>query len=229
MPFIVADFEIPPIGCSPFAHQFNNTSLTQANTSYFWDFGDGDTSTQFEPNHTYTQPGTYTLKLILTDNTSCNLSDTLQKDIIIIGDTTFHLNDVASCAGETNQIGVLPNPDPTLTYLWTPSNGLSNSTVSNPFASPIVTTSYQLLISNGVCTDTIMQTVTVGNPLLTVSNDTTLCADTLNLILSANSFGTSNTFIWSTNLGFSDTLNMVITDSNVALSPVLPGNLLCPD
>lgn len=31
--------------------------------NYSWDFGDGTTSTEEQPEHTYTQPGTYTIKL----------------------------------------------------------------------------------------------------------------------------------------------------------------------
>ena len=33
------------------------------NTSYLWDFGDGTTSTQFQPSHLYINPGTYTVTM----------------------------------------------------------------------------------------------------------------------------------------------------------------------
>jgi len=36
--------------------------------SYAWDFGDGTTSTLPQPVHTYAQPGTYTVTLMVTDN-----------------------------------------------------------------------------------------------------------------------------------------------------------------
>ncbi len=35
-------------------------------SSYFWDFGDGFSSTEFEPTHTYSAPGDYTITLIAT-------------------------------------------------------------------------------------------------------------------------------------------------------------------
>jgi outer membrane protein assembly factor BamB len=41
--------------------------------SYHWDFGDGETSTEQNPTHTYTTPDNYTVTLTVTDNTS-NLS-----------------------------------------------------------------------------------------------------------------------------------------------------------
>jgi PKD repeat protein len=36
--------------------------------SWVWDFGDGSTSTDQNPSHTYAQPGTYLVCLIITDN-----------------------------------------------------------------------------------------------------------------------------------------------------------------
>jgi PKD repeat protein len=48
-------------GCIPFEVSFNNTS---AGMYYTWNFGDGNTSSQFNPVHTYTTPGSYTVSLI---------------------------------------------------------------------------------------------------------------------------------------------------------------------
>ena len=44
--------------------------------SYHWDFGDTQTSEEQNPIHTYTNPGNYTVTLIVTDNTSNTTSDT---------------------------------------------------------------------------------------------------------------------------------------------------------
>lgn len=54
------------IGCRPLTVQFSNTS-ERANQST-WDFGDGATSNQLDPSHTYTQVGTYNVKLIARNN-----------------------------------------------------------------------------------------------------------------------------------------------------------------
>ncbi|HEX8460335.1 MAG TPA: PKD domain-containing protein, partial [Segetibacter sp.] len=45
--------------------QFNNTSVGPANSTYVWDFGDGQTSTVKNPTVTYTQKGIYTVKLTI--------------------------------------------------------------------------------------------------------------------------------------------------------------------
>lgn len=46
--------------------QFNNTS-TDA-TSYIWVFGDGNTSTESDPTHTYAEAGTYPVELFATNS-----------------------------------------------------------------------------------------------------------------------------------------------------------------
>ena len=49
--------------CSfPFEVEFMNTS--ESGITYFWDFGDGSTSTDVSPTHVYTQQGIYDVKLI---------------------------------------------------------------------------------------------------------------------------------------------------------------------
>jgi gliding motility-associated-like protein len=65
----------PTAGCEvPFTVQFNNTTV-DGNT-YFWEFGDGTTSTAQNPSHTYTSPGTYTVRLVATSINGCTHSRT---------------------------------------------------------------------------------------------------------------------------------------------------------
>jgi PKD repeat protein len=49
-------------GPAPLPVQFNDTSSRDV-TSWSWDFGDGSTSTQEYPSHTYLTPGIYTVSL----------------------------------------------------------------------------------------------------------------------------------------------------------------------
>lgn len=49
-----------------YTYQFVNTSAPlNANDSIRWTFGDGTTSNQINPNHTYAQPGTYNVCLVI--------------------------------------------------------------------------------------------------------------------------------------------------------------------
>ena len=47
--------------------------------SYQWDFGDGNTSTEANPRHNYTEPGNYTVTLIIFDEGGC--PDTLARGL----------------------------------------------------------------------------------------------------------------------------------------------------
>lgn len=73
-PNVKAQFNTPAFGCAPYTAAFENTSL--GGTDFIWDFGDGSTSTQTDPVHLYTTPGTYQVRLIATDTVSCNKTDT---------------------------------------------------------------------------------------------------------------------------------------------------------
>ncbi len=73
-PLVVAQFETPDKGCAPYDAVFNNTSL--AGSEFFWDFGDGTTSIEEHPVHTYQNPGTYIVTLTATDVRTCNITDT---------------------------------------------------------------------------------------------------------------------------------------------------------
>lgn len=85
-----ASFTVTPgdRGCAPFQVQFNNTSTGAS--EYEWDFGDLTSSTLASPSHTYTQYGSYTVRLIAKDplTTSCDVVDTAYLTIRV---DTLHL------------------------------------------------------------------------------------------------------------------------------------------
>ena len=64
-----ADFDASPrTGTAPVGVQFTDASVagTDAITGWVWEFGDGATSNEQHPMHTYTAPGGYTVKLTVT-------------------------------------------------------------------------------------------------------------------------------------------------------------------
>jgi PKD repeat protein len=64
-PMPVAEFEADVYaGCAPLTVSFQNNSLY--GETYDWDFDDGETSGEFEPQHTYDEPGLYQVRLHVT-------------------------------------------------------------------------------------------------------------------------------------------------------------------
>ncbi|MCU7548653.1 PKD domain-containing protein [Chitinophagaceae bacterium LB-8] len=87
---VKAQFETLPTGCAPYPAQFTNTSM--AGQNFTWNFGDGATSTDHEPLHIYTTPGTYTIKLIARDSATCNFIDSIAKTITVAGIPTANFS-----------------------------------------------------------------------------------------------------------------------------------------
>lgn len=65
-PIIIGD-----TGCIPFTVTFESNSTFEGSANYFWDFGDGATSTDPSPTHIYTQPGAYTVSFSITTLDGC--------------------------------------------------------------------------------------------------------------------------------------------------------------
>ena len=77
---------------------FKNES--QNATTYVWDFGDLNTSTQFEPSHTYPTPGMYLVSLIARN--ACFCSDTTFVEVYVIAAGVPAINCTGTvCEGET--------------------------------------------------------------------------------------------------------------------------------
>lgn len=73
----------PKKGEIPLNVQFTaDTTGGTAPLSFFWEFGDGATSDQQNPSHTYTTPGTYTARVTVTDANSETGADTEEITVI---------------------------------------------------------------------------------------------------------------------------------------------------
>ncbi|MCK5941744.1 MAG: PKD domain-containing protein, partial [Planctomycetes bacterium] len=69
---VVADFTADTTsGAIPLAVQFTDAS-TGVPTTWAWDFGDGNTSTEQNPSHTYATAGSYTVQLTASNATTTN-------------------------------------------------------------------------------------------------------------------------------------------------------------
>ncbi len=105
------------------------------------------------------------------------------------------------CLGSSTQIGApATGGDGNYTYLWNPSTGLSSSNVAAPTANPIVTTTYNVLVTDGNgCTGRDSVTVTVNPlPVVDAGVDRPICIGTTTILGQNASGGTPPyTFLWT--------------------------------
>ncbi len=77
-----ADFTASPITVNETPVSFTDMSLRA--TSWYWEFGDGFTSTEQNPTHVYPSTGTYTVSLTITNSTSGLTSTATKTDYITV-------------------------------------------------------------------------------------------------------------------------------------------------
>lgn len=215
---VVADFSMPNVICAPMTVVFDNTSrvISDTTTVFFWDFGDGFTETQRKPIHRYAQSGTYKVRLIVSDTASCNGSDTMERELIVLSSAFDTLPDKTICRGDFVQIGIQPANTSTVSYSWTPKQGLSSTDIANPIASDTISRTYYLMVTDGVCTDTFRIRVKVVDARLEAGPDRTLCVgDTLRLQPFSQE---GKTYQWSSSPYFTDTLNTDTLSSELYLT-----------
>ncbi len=125
--FHVIDDSHQTLGCNDTVNIVGIDGDTTSYKSFWWDFGNGQTSTSKSVSIYYATPGSYTVKLALTD--SLNVTDTLSK-IYIRPDCgrkmTPHNTSLESWGNgqeENGSISVIPNP----------SNGHFDVSLNNDF------------------------------------------------------------------------------------------------
>lgn len=124
----------PSSGCSPLSVSFTDrsTDVTGATiVKYFWTFGNGDTTTirGANPVETYTTPGTFSIKEIVTDNIGCKDTFTISSRLVVYKPApNFTVTSTIVCAGAPIHF---TNTTPGITgaYWWFGDGGTS-STIS---------------------------------------------------------------------------------------------------
>lgn len=159
----------PPYVCVPGTVNFGNQSV---GTDFFWDFGDGTTSTDFEPTHFYADTGTYEVMLIVSDSALCVTTDTSFVTIRGVPPPDAEIQTVPPiCKGANTQLISSAGKS----WKWFPSTGLSDDTIQDPVASPDTSTTYRVIITDSCGSDTAEIRVEVLQDPTSVMDDTVVC------------------------------------------------------
>lgn len=167
--YIPGDDKQPPlsnfeatVNCD--AVQFQSTSINRIN-SYLWDFGDGQTSTEQNPTHTYEANGTYSISLTTTNDIGNNTKEKSNFVSINLPDQPITTNQNI-CTGESATIVVSGNND----FNWYTTLTGGTKIASGPtYETPVldVSRSYYVEGSIGNCisnTRTEVKITVVDNP-----------------------------------------------------------------
>ncbi len=191
---VKAAFTTGSIGCAPYDAAFSNAS-TAAQT-YQWIFGDGNSSSQATPTHTYTSPGTYQVLLIANNPNTCNLTDTARFTIQVLDapQSNFSFSPLTPVPNTPHTFTNQSSPD-AIRFKWTFGNGDSLLTTSRlPFtyqyraagSFQVCLTAYNQLDCPRVFCRTVDAAI---NPLVDVPSAFTPQSGDVNSIIQVKGFG----------------------------------------
>ncbi len=208
---------------------FTNISSGAGSLVYSWDFGDGGTSSSATPTHDYTTPGTYTVKLYVTDGNGCRDS-LVRPSYIFVGNTSASFTYTSTlCAN--SRITFFNTSGSHITSSWNfGDGGTSTGDTTLHVYSAAGTYNVRLVDYNGHCYDTVIHTVTVlAPPSASFTSSPTAPCPAPATINFSGSVPSGSTVTWlfgdgSTGTGSSpshtyaangtDTVLMIVTDSH---------------
>jgi gliding motility-associated-like protein len=190
-------YSAPNTCTAPSTVNFTNTSTGSGTLSYQWDFGDGGTSTQQSPSHTYTAGGTYTVKLIIVNQTGC--TDTITKvNAIRVGNVKADFSTPAIIC-QNSPFTIINNSSPaSANVTWNFGDG-TTSTAVNPDKTYSKTGNFiiKMVAGFGACADSVSKSITVfPKPAVSFSADKTgSCRAPLTVNFTGNVVG-GNDYLW---------------------------------
>jgi PKD repeat protein len=181
---------------------FTNTTVG-AVTSYAWTFGDGNTSTQINPQNTFANIGSYQVSLQANNAAGCQNSLTKSITIYSKPQPDFSIGlPPFSCAGTASQFtDATPNPVDSNLNSWTwnfgdAANG--TSTNRNPSYTYSTAASYSVSLTVGTnfgCSGTIQKSITIAPSPIANFTNSAACKDQLTQFTDAST-GTIQSRLW---------------------------------
>lgn len=210
---------VDTLSCPTKNIQFVDSSSFIGNI-YFWDFGDGNTSTLMHPAHAYTADGLYTIKLFITDVNGCIDSMIRPNYVKIVSPhSSYNLSDSLSTCPPL-LVAFTNTSQNYISTIWNFGDG--TSTVSNNpthiYTNPGTYVTSLTITSPGGCVDVFQKTVVVRGPKGTFTYNPTIGCKPLTVTFVANTLD-SLSYIWD----FNDGSTNVTPNSVVSHTYTIPG------
>ena len=203
----IANVQGPSQICVGSPAQFLNG--TQNASDFIWNFGDGQTSTAFQPSHVFNAVGDVTISMIASDINDCYVSDTATVNLQIIEFIPPALAAVNPlCVGES----VTLNATGSSNLFWLNNATLSNVNGNTAVATPANSTTYYVSDFNACGSDTVGVYVNVIVPIAEAGPDYTICiGDSQPLTASGGS-----SYLWQNSSSLSS-----LNNANTVATPTL--------
>ncbi len=230
-------------GCSPIIVNFKDLS-TGNPTSWYWDFGNGGTSTLQNPSTTYLTPGTHTVKLVVTN---ANGSDSVSKEayinVVSQPNVNFTSDKTLGCAPDKIQFKDATPTEPgtsNTSWAWDFGDG-TQSTDQNPshnYTSPDKFTVTLKVTNSAGCSKVVSKanSIVINPGINTAFNnsDAAVCNPPANINFTNNSTGPGTlSYNWIFDNGStSNSKNVTHTYTSAGTFPVslvVSSNLGCID
>lgn len=192
---------------------FDNSTIPSGTFTQFWEFGDGDTSTQTNPNHSYNVSDTLEVELTVTSDLGC--TDSIIKQTIVFPQpqTQYLVDDVEQCFDghvfnfkDTTSITY-----GTLTYSWDFGDGTSSNAqtpVKNYTTADTFDITYTVTSDQGCDSTSIGQVFVNPSPTNVgfATNDTIQCLDNNQFVYTNSTALSAGTMFYTWSLGNGSTV-----------------------
>ncbi len=220
--------------------------------NYQWDFGDGSSATVTDSviQHAYTNSGTYTVRLIVSNLFGC-VDTVIQQNFIVISGpkAVFSVVNPAGCTGKAVTFTDASTNDgthPITTWRWDFGDGSIQTFAAPPFTHTYAangTYSVKLVVTDNLgCKDSVVLTDAVKNskPIVSFAAADTISCPLAPVRLIAKGQGVNLNYTWNTGIGtlvgdtvfatYPDsgryTVKLFVTDGNGCTDSVIKANYI---
>ncbi len=171
-PFVA--FDVDENICLGDVSSFTNNSIASEFITWEWDFGDGNTSTEWSPNHTYNSGGTYKACFTATNADACSGMSCINISVEEISIDFTADEFTATCNPHVVQFSNLSENAVSWTWDFGDNSGLS--TLQNPTHTFINSGNFEICLtveSPSGCTETLCKEnyIQIGGPVGEITYD----------------------------------------------------------